>query len=107
VLRRLLESYGVFDFALASPNGDAPSRRLAGECMAAADAAAEADLLLDLGHNRSLVDVDRFARTAFVDIDPGLLQLWLEAGETSGAAYDRYFTIGETVGTPRARFPDG
>jgi hypothetical protein len=30
----------------------------------------------------------------------------MEAGATSGADYDRYFTIGETVGTPRARFPD-
>ena len=107
ILRRVLGPYKVFDIALASPNDVPLSRRMAGECLSAADAAADADLLLDLGHNRSPADVERFSRTAFVDIDPGLLQLWLEAGETSGAAYDRYFTIGETVGTARARFPDG
>ena len=75
--------------------------------LSSVDAAAEADLLLDLGHNRSPTEVKRFSSTAFVDIDPGLLQLWMESGETSGAEYDRYFTIGETVGTARARFPDG
>jgi hypothetical protein len=107
VLRQLLRPYGVFDVALASPNGDRPPWRLVGDCLSVDEAAADADLLLDLGHNRSPADVERFSRTAFVDIDPGLLQLWLEAGETSGAAYDRYFTIGETVGTTRARFPDG
>jgi hypothetical protein len=106
ILRRFLEPHGFEEIALTSSNGEPPARPLAGDCMSCADAAAEADLLLDLAHDRSPTDVERFSRTAFVDIDPGQLQLWMEAGETSGAAYDRYFTIGETVGTARARFPD-
>jgi hypothetical protein len=45
-------------------------------------------------------------RTALVDIDPGLLQLWISAGQIAVQPHDVYFTIGETVGTPAARFPD-
>jgi len=45
-------------------------------------------------------------RTALVDIDPGLTQLWISAGQLRVPAHDVYFTIGETVGTPAARFPD-
>jgi hypothetical protein len=105
ILRRFLEAYGFEEIALASSNGEPLGPRPADECLSCADAAAEADLLVDLGHNRSPTEVKRFSRTAFVDIDPGLLQLWMEGGETSGAYYDLYFTIGETVGTERARFP--
>jgi hypothetical protein len=106
LLRKFLGSHGFEEIALASSNGEPLARQLADLCGTCADAAAEADLLLDLAHNRSPTEVKRFSETAFVDIDPGLLQLWMEAGETGGADYDRYFTIGETVGTARARFPD-
>jgi hypothetical protein len=106
ILTRFLESYGFDEIAIASSNGDAPARELTDQALSCADAAAEADLLLDLSHNRTPTEVERFSRTAFVDIDPGQLQLWMEAGETGGADYDRYFTIGETVGTAGASFPD-
>jgi hypothetical protein len=106
ILRRFLKPYRFEEIALASSNGGPPVGQVADQCMSCAEAAAEADLFLDLGHNRLPTEVERFSRTAFVDIDPGLLQLWMEAGETSGANYDRYFTLGETVGTARARFPD-
>jgi hypothetical protein len=45
-------------------------------------------------------------RTALVDIDPGLLQFWIGAGQLDVPPHDRYLTTGETVGTPAARFPD-
>ncbi len=45
-------------------------------------------------------------RTALMDIDPGLLQLWMSRGQLSVPEHDRYFSIGETVGTSRALFPD-
>ena len=45
-------------------------------------------------------------RTALVDIDPGLLQVWMNTGQLSVAPHDFYLTTGETVGTARARFPD-
>ena len=48
----------------------------------------------------------RFKRRALMDIDPGLLQLWMSTGQLVVPAHDVYFTIGETVGTPAAKFPD-
>ena len=45
-------------------------------------------------------------RTALVDIDPGLTQIWMSTGQLRVPPHDAYFTIGETVGTPTARFPD-
>ena len=41
-----------------------------------------------------------------MDIDPGLLQFWMSSGQLAVAPHDRYLTIGETVGTPGARFSD-
>ena len=66
-----------------------------------------ADLLLNFHYAMDPALLARFRRTALVDIDPGLLQLWMSAGQLPVAPHDRYLTIGETVGTPGARFPDG
>jgi hypothetical protein len=65
-----------------------------------------ADLLLNFHYeiHPSLLSLPR--RTALVDIDPGLLQLWISTDQLSVAQHDIYFTIGETVGTPKASFPD-
>jgi hypothetical protein len=71
------------------------------------DAAAEADLLLNMRHDPSLELIARFRRSALLDIDPGILQFWMAKGMVSVAQHDVYFTIGETVGQPGARFPDG
>ena len=70
------------------------------------DAAAEADLVLDLGYCAETETVRRFRKSALVDIDPGLTQCWISEGQMAVAPHDVYFTIGETVGTPAARFPD-
>jgi hypothetical protein len=70
------------------------------------DPAVEADLLLDLRYDLSPEIVGHFRRSALVDIDPGLLQIWLSRGEVQTAPHDVYFTIGETVGQPQSLFPD-
>jgi hypothetical protein len=70
------------------------------------ESAYDADLLLNFGYEMPASLVSSFRRSALVDIDPGLLQLWVAAGEVDIAPHDLYFTIGETVGTPAARFPD-
>jgi len=70
------------------------------------DAASEADLLLNTWHSLPAPVVKRFRRSAFVDTDPGLLQIWMTRGDVRVAPHHLYFTIGETVGTPEARFPD-
>jgi hypothetical protein len=71
------------------------------------EAAAEAsDLLLDLSYDVPAEALARFRRTALVDLDPGLLQLWMSEGDLNVADHDAYFTIGETVGARDTKFPD-
>jgi hypothetical protein len=68
--------------------------------------ARDADLLLNFDYGIQQSVADRFRRRALVDIDPGLLQFWVSLGQLQLTVHDRYFTTGETVGTPAARFPD-
>jgi hypothetical protein len=69
--------------------------------------ARRADLLLNFDQRIDPAVLARFRRTALVDIDPGLLQFWMATGQLEIAPHDVHFTIGETVGTAAARFPDG
>jgi hypothetical protein len=70
------------------------------------DEAADVDLLISLGTNDLAGIIEQFKRSAFIDIDPGLLQIWANAGQVRLSRYDTYFSIGETVGRPYAGFPD-
>jgi len=65
-----------------------------------------ADLLLNFHYAIGPGFLQRFRRTALVDIDPGLLQFWISRGQLSVPKHDLYFTTGETVGTEAARFPN-
>src|SRR5262249_46881474 len=47
----------------------------------------------------------RCRRSALIDIDPGLLQVWMSEGVMRIGRHDVYVTTGETVGRPGARFP--
>ncbi len=67
---------------------------------------ARADLLLNFQYVIAPALLARFRRTALVDIDPGLLQFWISRGQLAVPPHHVYFTTGETVGTPAARFPD-
>lgn len=69
-------------------------------------AMAESDLFLNFKYAVPQDIVDRFARSALVDIDPGLLQTWIDAGTVRPAVHDMNFSIGETVGLPDSRVPD-
>ena len=105
-LKTRLAPYGLADaIALCSLNGEPLPRELSEACLDL-DAAAGADLLLNVWHSMPRAVVRRFRRSAFVDTDPGLLQVWMTRGDVRLAPHDVYFTIGETVGTPDARFPD-
>jgi hypothetical protein len=84
----------------ATPPGDVATGALDFETVA------QADLLLNLWHSLPAEVVRRFRRSALIDTDPGLLQTWMTNGSVNVAPHDVYFTIGETVGTPRARCPD-
>jgi hypothetical protein len=67
--------------------------------------ASGADLLLNFDYRIDQGVADRFRRRVLVDIDPGLLQFWVSVGQLPLPDHDRYFSTGETVGTPAARFP--
>jgi len=105
VLRERLRAHGV-TLALAAWNGERLPAPLSTLCPGLADADG-ADLLLNFRYGCRPEVVSRFRRSALVDIDPGLLQVWMSEGQIEVARHDVYFTIGETVGRPGSRCPDG
>ena len=105
-VRSRLQPYGLSEhLALSSHTGEPFPREVAEGCLDLT-AATEADVLLELRYDTPPEVVRRFRRSALVDIDPGLLQIWMDTGGIRIAPYDVYFTIGETVGQAGARFPD-
>jgi len=105
-LKAHLARYGFADaLALYSITGAPLPADLAASGLTL-EAAADADLLLNLSPALPASVVRRFRRSGFVDTDPGLLQVWMTTGDICVAPHDVYFTIGETVGTPEARIPD-
>lgn len=107
VLRRHLARYGLADsVALLARAGERLPPAAAAGCLDL-DAAAEADLLLNLGlYDLPGEAVGRFRRSALVDIYPGQLQVWMSRGEIPVTPHDVYFTIGgEHVGEPGGPVP--
>jgi hypothetical protein len=101
-----LEPYGLADdLAISSLTEQPLSPTVAQDCLDVA-AAAEADVLINLRYKAAAELVGRFRRSVLVDIDPGLLQTWMARGKIQVAPHHVYYTIGETVGQPGARFPD-
>jgi hypothetical protein len=72
--------------------------------------AGSADLLVNIsGHLRLASLMSALKRKAYVDLDPGFTQLW-HAGGDPGAViggHDRYFTVGENIGTAQCGIPTG
>ena len=110
--RARMERFGLGDKLILYPSDDVKiADGLPKEYMGLARSEAEAiferaDLLLNFHYAIAPKLLARFRRTALVDIDPGLLQFWISRGQLSVPRHDLYFTTGETVGTPAARFPD-
>lgn len=69
-------------------------------------AAEQADLLINQHYGIPQSILSKFKRTALLDIDPGLTQMWASKNYLTIATHDVYFTIGETVAAPDAKFPD-
>jgi hypothetical protein len=106
VLKHRLELYGLADcLALFSWNDKPLSFDITEECVNP-ELISQADLLLNLTYGIPQKVVERFRRSALLDIDPGLTQIWLSKGQIHVAPHDMYFTIGETVGQTNAQFPD-
>ncbi len=60
----------------------------------------QADLLLNFHYALAPSLLSRFRRTALIDIDPGILQLWRRHGLLEVHEHDVYFTIGEHLEQP-------
>jgi hypothetical protein len=74
------------------------------------DVAVAADLLVNIsGHlsHEKLKGV--FRNRAYVDIDPGFTQFWHDDGNRAArlAGHERYFTIGENIGSSDCPIPTG
>jgi hypothetical protein len=67
---------------------------------------ARAELLLNFHYAIEPRLLERFRRTALVDIDPGLLQFWMSSGQLRVPSHDIYLTTGETVGAAGTPIPD-
>jgi len=105
-LRERLGQFGLGDaLRVIVPDDRRPDPEL-GVPLADLEELAEADLLLNFCYWLPEPWVGTARRSALVDIDPGLLQIWIAEGDMVVAPHDCWFTIGETVGTPDARFPD-
>src|SRR5712691_12543477 len=87
--------------------GATGSLQFLGSTSAEAEAVLQrADVLLNFHYAIDPRLLASVRRTALVDIDPGLLQLWMSTGELAVPPHDCYLTTGETVGTPAALFSD-
>jgi hypothetical protein len=109
-LKSRLTRYGLGDALVLWVGDESGERAVEGypgvEGFPGLEVAESADLLLNFRYALDDSMLRRFRRTALVDIDPGLLQVWLSRGEIRVRPHDRYFTIGETVGQPGALIPD-
>lgn len=107
LLKHRLKPYGLADsVALCSSSGRELPRAFTADFVPLA-AADEADLFIDMAYGCWGSVLRRFCRSALLDIDPGLLQVWLSEGSVEVPPHDCYFTIGENVGRADALFPSG
>jgi hypothetical protein len=97
-LRERLEPYGLAESIAVCPKLDELPPEHDVEGCVPLEAAREADLLLNLAYYTHIALLPLFRRTALVDIDPGLTQMWIDEGVVKIPPYDTHFTIGETVG---------
>jgi hypothetical protein len=103
-LKSYLEAYGLENsLALSCETEVSEPNDILDGCLTFEEAR-ETDLLLNLAYDIPFVGL--FRRSAFVDIDPGLTQVWIDVHNMKIPHHDTYFTIGETVGQPGALFPD-
>ena len=105
-LKRRLECFGFGNaLALCDETGRNVDPAAADSCPGL-EAATNSDLLINLRYQIGSEVLGRFRRTALLDIDPGLLQIWISEGQIHVSRHDLYFTTGETVGIPGSLCPD-
>jgi hypothetical protein len=104
-LRTRLAPYGLDQIALCGRGGSRLKPAIT-EGTVDLEVAAEADLLLNLAYDACAAAIPLFSRTALIDIDPGLVQVWLADCGWALPPHDVYFTTSEAVGRRGGRIPD-
>src|SRR2546425_6915679 len=102
-----MEFFGMAERALLYTRGDgardagddAPIEWLNGCEQAARDLLRRADLLLNFHYGIDPRILGQARRTALVDIEPGLTQIWMSARRLLGPPHDVYFSIRRPGGT--------
>lgn len=105
-LKTRLAPYGLTNCLALCSSTSQPLSADADEGCLNLEETGQADVLLNLAYTIPPTLAGRYRRSALVDIDPGLTQIWMSKGDIHVARHDVYFTIGETVGQPGSRFPD-
>ena len=105
--RERLEPYGLGEDIALCPRGEELHPGETPEGCVPLEAAREADLFLNVSYAEHAALLPLFRRTAVVDFDPVLVQMWIDEGTLTLPHYDTYFTTGETVGQPGSRYPGG
>ena len=84
-LKKRLEPYGLRDsIALSSITGEPLDPAALKGCLDIVAASELTTLLINLRYDLPADQVRRFHRSALLDIDPGLLQMWIAVGRSSG-----------------------
>lgn len=105
LISRLRELGSAARLALYVDAAGAPLAEAPEGVLSLTDAAGAADALISLRYGTGAEVVARFRRTALIDIDPGLLQVWIAQGQVQLPRYDLYFTMGENLSGPGSRVP--
>lgn len=93
-LRANLQPFGLADSIVLCPWSDEPLLPAIEELSPNSERVYDADAFLDLVYDLPASVVSRFRRPALINIDPGLLETWMTAGDIQVADHDVYFTIG-------------
>ena len=104
-LKGRLEPYGLAgNIAIWNMSGETLAIQEKLDFLDIDTAAFQTDLLINQYYAMPANILMKFKKTIFLDIDPGLTQIWISKGDLVVAPHDIYFTIGETVGQKHARF---
>ncbi len=104
VLKTKLSAFGLHDLALWHKDSSTPSLNIRG-CLSVDEAAVQSEILLNKVYAMPATVVNKLKKKILLDIDPGLLQVWMAKNQIHVADHDHYFTIGETVGKPGSLVP--
>lgn len=101
MLRDRLRPYGLADSLIVYrrrvDQGSSHPVYLTVETAGAEQVFRDCDLLLNFHYELAEDILGQFRRTALIDIDPGLLQLWWTNGQLEVNRHDLYFSIGENL----------